>query len=83
MDKWRSGTHRTPGNAILQVKVTRIPTAKSHVIHKWKISQSDTFWDRTKAYFMGPVRERGPRIALESAKYRKNSIGFAGKKYYP
>jgi hypothetical protein len=82
MDKWRSGTNRTVGNAILQSKVTRIRMAESHVIHKPKITQSDKFLDRTKAYCMGLVRERGPQIAM-SAKYRKNCMGFADKKYYP
>lgn len=70
------------GNAILQRKVTRIRTAESHVIHKPKITQSDKFLDRTKSILHGPVREQVPRIAI-SAKYRKNCIGLANKKYYP
>jgi hypothetical protein len=58
------------------------PLAESHVIHKPKITQSDKFLDRTKAYCMGLSQNKIPKIAM-NAKYRKNCMGFADKKYYP
>jgi hypothetical protein len=54
------------------------PLAESHVIHKPKITQSDKFLDRTKAYCMGPVLEQDPQNCYE-CKIQEKLYGFCGQ----
>jgi hypothetical protein len=58
------------------------PLAESHVIHNRRSPSRINSWTEQKHTAWALSQSKIPKIAM-NAKYRKNCMGFADKKYYP